>query len=453
MNDPSRVDAIWQLDATAQADLIRSRAVSAGEVVQAALARAESLAGLHATTVLFADRALRMATQLSGPFAGVPILLKDAGQELAGTPLWMGSAVLKAAGYTSTVTTELVTQLESLGFVVIGKAAVPELMTGITTEPPIGPPTANPWATERTVGGSSGGSAAAVAAGIVAVAHGSDSTGSLRFPASCCGLLTLKPSAGRISSRLPAGIANPGRTHTDFVLARSARDLRHTFASLTKAEQPGAARATLGRVGLLDAIPFGLSIDPAVERALADVATELAEVGLDLEYLSPKFLEDYGTVLGRAVPTIADAHRAAVLDWIEAQIGRPVTAEDLSASIIDAAERGRRLEPETIAEARSALRAAARVAASWTDRFDALLLPILDVLPWQNGTPGPDGLLAGLMCSLANFTGQPSVAIPMVQGGLPVGVQLQGPVGYDEALIDVLETIRPEAPRSPYLAS
>ena len=149
-------------------------------------------------------------------------MLKDAGQELADTPMWMGSTVLKKAGYTSTKTTELAMQLEALGFVIIGKAAVPELMTGITTEPPIGPPTGNPWARRRTAGGSSGGSAAAVAAGLVAVAHGSDSSGSLRFPASCCGVLTLKPTAGRVSSRFPGGVPDPSARHADFVLARSA---------------------------------------------------------------------------------------------------------------------------------------------------------------------------------------------------------------------------------------
>ncbi len=87
-------DAIWRLDATAQAELVRSGAVSAVELVEAALARADELAELHAVTVLFGDRALARAAEVSGPFAGVPILLKDAGQELAGTPMWMGSTVL-----------------------------------------------------------------------------------------------------------------------------------------------------------------------------------------------------------------------------------------------------------------------------------------------------------------------------------------------------------------------
>ena len=442
---------MWGLDATAQAELVRSGAVSAVELVEAALARADEVAELNAVTVLFADRALARAAEVSGPFAGVPILLKDAGQELAGTPMWMGSSVLKEANYISTATTKLAAQLEALGFVIIGKSAVPELMTGITTEPPIGPPTQNPWATDRTVGGTSGGSAAAVAAGIVSIAHGSDSSGSLRFPASCCGVLTLKPSAGRISSRFPGGVGDPCNRHTDFVLARSSRDLQRTFASLAPA--PNTVMGPIKRVALLEASPFGLSVDPAIEQALHDVAGELTHGGLSVDYISPKFLEDYGTVADSVVPIIADAHQAAMVDWIEAQIKRPVTVGDLSTTCLEAAERSRRLEPRVINAAAVAFTDAARAAASWSNHFDALLLPILDVVPWQNGTPSPSGPLAGLVCSLANIAGQPSTVIPTVQQGLPVGVQLQAPFGHDEALIDALHAVRPTAPPSPYLNS
>ncbi|MDH3299249.1 MAG: amidase family protein [Acidimicrobiia bacterium] len=317
-------------------------------------------------------------------------------------------------------------------------------MSGITTEPPIGPPTQNPWAKDRTVGGSSGGSAAAVAAGMVAVAHGSDSTGSLRFPASCCGVLTLKPSVGRISCRFPGGVPDPSNRHTDFVLARSARDLHRTFTSL--ASPPNHAVGPIKRIAVLEAIPSGLSVDPAIEQALDDVAGELAHAGLDIDHLPPRFLEDYGTVVDGAAPTIADAHRAAVVDWIETQIRRPVTFEDLSTPILESAHRGRQLEPQAVANARRAFSEAAQAATSWTDRFDAVLLPILDVVPWPNGTPGPNSHLGGVVCSLANFSGQPSTVIPTVHRGLPVGVQLQAPVGHDEVLIDLLRTIRPFAP-------
>lgn len=444
-------DPVWRLDATGQAALVRSGEVGAVELVEAALARAQNVANLHAVTVLFPDRARRRAAQATGPFAGVPILLKDAGQEVAGTPLWMGTAALKNAGHISTETTDLAARLEDLGFVIIGKAAVPELMTGITTEPPIGPPTANPWAHDRTVGGSSGGSAAAVAAGIVAVAHGSDSTGSLRYPASCCGVLTLKPTAARIPSRMPGGIANPGDIHTDFVLTRTARDLRQIFAEVAT---PSAAIAPIRRVGVLKAMPFGMAVDRSVHQALLDVADELARAGCTIEAAGPEFLEDYGIAIGQHVATLVASHRAAVIDWIENRLGRPVTTADLSPVLVEEAERGRSLTLAAVDEARAEIQNAARTAArAWRARTDGLLLPILDRGPWPNGTPGSDGRLAGLVCSVANFAGQPAVVIPTVQKGLPVGVQLLGGAGNDEALLDLLQLIRPAVPASPYLAS
>ena len=175
--------------------------------------------------------------------------------------------------------------------------------------------------------------------------------------------------------------------------------------------------------------------------------------GVDIGHISPTFLEDYGTVADHAVPTIADAHQAAMVDWIETQIKRPVTVGDLSPAILDAVERSRQLEPTAIHDAHAAFSEAARTAASWTRRFDALLLPILDLVPWPNGNPGSSSQLGGLICSLANMSGQPSTVIPTVQQGLPVGVQLQASLGHDEALIDLLSAIRPTAPPSPDMST
>lgn len=136
---------------------------------------------------------------------GTPILLKDAGQEIAGTPHWAGLAALRDAGCRSTRTTSLARRLEGAGFSVIGKSACPPLANGVTTDPPGFPPTRNPnpWDPTGSVGGSSGGAAAAVACGAVPLAHGSDATGSLRVPAALCGLVTLVPTAGTIESAPP----------------------------------------------------------------------------------------------------------------------------------------------------------------------------------------------------------------------------------------------------------
>ncbi len=434
-------------DATAQAELVRSGSVSAVELVSLALARAEAQSELEAITVLLPERALARAETATGPFAGVPIVLKDAGQELAGTPLWMGTNALKSIDYHSTLTTPLTQMLEDLGFVIVGKAAVPELMTGITTEPPIGPPTRNPWDTRLTVGGSSGGSAAAVAAHIVPLAHGSDSTGSLRYPASCCGLFTLRPTTGRVPSRLLAGIDDPFGMHSDFVLTRSARDLSAVLAELSPpaSEPPEPIR----RIGVLKAMPFGLPVEPQIDHALAEVADVLRERH-EIVAIEPTFFEEFGAVIGNEVATLTDAHRAAVTNWIEAQLGRPATSADLSAEVLESAQRGRDIDATTWAESRQRVNDAAGAAArAWTSQADALLLPTFTVMPWPVGQPHPDGSLAGLICSLANFSGQPSAAIPTVQGGVPLGVQLQGSHGTDELLLDIVASVRSDAPTPP----
>jgi amidase len=380
----------------------------------------------------------------------VPIVLKDAGQELAGTPYWMGTRALRRIGYRSQRTTPFAARLEQLGFVIVGKAAVPELMTGISTEPPIGRPCRNPWDRSLTTGGSSGGSAAAVAAGIVPVAQGSDTTGSLRYPASCCGVLTLKPTAGRIPSTLPAGAANTGGVHTDFVLARSARDLQRVLAAISPA--PADRARPVERVGLLRVMPFGFTLHPAAIAALTQVAAELEGDGHAVVELAPGFLERYGEVLGSEVPTLVDGARAEAVAWIEDRLGRRATAADLSAEVIEAAGRGRASGAAQVERARHRIREAALVAARWAGEVDALLLPILACPPWPIGQPPPDTMLAGLLSSLANFTGQPAVAVPTVQEGVPVGVQLQGRQSSDEQLLAILARCRPVAPASPEMA-
>lgn len=192
------------------------------------------------------------------PGEGVPMLLKDAGQEIGGTPHWVGVAALRDAQSRSKHTTALVNQFEKAGFSIVGKGACPSLSSGVTTEPPGFASTRNPWDLSRSAGGSSGGPAAAVAAGMVAVAHGSDATGSLRCPAALCGVATMNPTAGRIPSVPPAG--QPANVAwRDFVLARHTEDLTAVFRALTGA---GASSwATPLRVGLLDHDPeLGLPV-------------------------------------------------------------------------------------------------------------------------------------------------------------------------------------------------
>src|SRR5689334_23112968 len=195
-------DDFADLDATAQAALVRDKQASPLELVDAAIARAERVNGdLNAIIHPLYDRAREQAKGAlsDGPFRGVPILFKDLLCAVEGDPHHEGMKFLKDAGWRSQHTDNLATRYLEAGFVCIGRTNTPELGLVPTTEPLAYGAARNPWDTTRTTGGSSGGSAAAVASGMVAVGHANDGGGSIRIPASCCGLVGLKPSRGRVS--------------------------------------------------------------------------------------------------------------------------------------------------------------------------------------------------------------------------------------------------------------
>src|SRR5712664_4136978 len=191
-------DELAFLDATAQAELVRRKQVKPIELVDAAIARIERLnptVNAVVTPLFEPARTAARGALPDGPFRGVPFLLKDLLASYAGARMTSGSTFLRdfAPGYDS----ELVARLKRAGLVIVGKTNTPEFGILPTTEPRLFGPCRNPWNLGRTPGGSSGGSAAAVAAGMVAMAHANDGGGSIRIPASCCGLFGLKPTRGR----------------------------------------------------------------------------------------------------------------------------------------------------------------------------------------------------------------------------------------------------------------
>jgi amidase len=195
----TKFDEYASLDGMAQADLVRRGEVTAAELVEAAIGRIERLnPDLNAVIrPLFDDaREAAKGPLPEGPFSGVPFLLKDLLAEIAGVPLVEGSGFLDGH-YVSGADCELVRRLKAAGLIIVGKTNTPEFGLLPTTEPRLTGPTRNPWDRGRTAGGSSGGSAAAVAAGLTAMAHANDGGGSIRIPASCCGVFGLKPTRGR----------------------------------------------------------------------------------------------------------------------------------------------------------------------------------------------------------------------------------------------------------------
>ncbi len=217
-------DELARLDATAQADLVARGEVSHLELVDAAIERIERLDDqLNAVIHRRFERARAEAPTATGPFAGVPFLVKDAVCHTAGDPYHAGMRALKDVGWVEPDDTWLAARFRAAGFVFVGKTNTPELATSVTTEPLAYGPTHNPWDLSRSTGGSSGGSAAAVAAGLVPVAHGNDMGGSIRFPASMCGIVGLKPTRARTTLGPDFGEYWGPLTH-EFVLTRSVRD-------------------------------------------------------------------------------------------------------------------------------------------------------------------------------------------------------------------------------------
>src|SRR5689334_23560463 len=268
-------DDFADLDATAQAELVRRGAVTPSELVDAAIARVERVnPRLNAVIHPQFERARRLAASSelpAGPFRGVPLLVKDLLCYEAGEPFHMGARPLRDAGFLAPSDTYLAGKLRAAGFVILGRTNVPELGTLPTTESDAHGPARNPWNPERSTGGSSGGSAAAVAARMVAAAHGNDGGGSIRIPASACGLVGLKPTRGRTSAgpdmgELVSGIVVEG------VVTRSVRDTARILDAVAGAmpgdpyvappfprplaEEVGAPTGRL-RIGLLTRPPGG----------------------------------------------------------------------------------------------------------------------------------------------------------------------------------------------------
>ena len=283
------------LDATAQADLVRRGEVSPKELAAAAIARIEAVNPQLNAVVRTRFDAARLEAEgdlPDGPFRGVPILFKDLGCLVAGEPVSFGLGPLRDLALP--VTSYLAEQFRAAGFVALGRTTVPELGTTVTTESRSFPPARNPWDPGHSTGGSSGGSAAAVAAGMVAVAHASDGGGSIRIPASECGLVGLKPTRGRVSQGPLISEAWAGGL-IDGAVTRTVRDAASVLDVISKpmpgepyyapplprplVQEVGADPSRL-RIGVLDR-PGGEAFldDPQCRAAAASAARLLESLG------------------------------------------------------------------------------------------------------------------------------------------------------------------------------
>ncbi|HZQ84739.1 MAG TPA: amidase, partial [Acidimicrobiales bacterium] len=440
---------LGRLDGVAQGQLVAGGEVTTTELVEAAIDRAEALnPALNAIVTPMFERALSQAPQSRGPFAGVPMVLKDLVAEVEGVRFTEGSRFL--AGNVSTYTSEIVRRFEAAGLVIIGKSATPEFGMSPSCEADLFGPTRNPWALDRSTSGSSGGSAAAVAAGIVPVGHANDLGGSIRYPASNCGLFGLKPSRARTPLGPEYGDAISGWA-VEHVVTRSVRDsaavldavsgpmlgdpygvpapsrpflreldadpgrLRIGFTSLTGSGNPGHADCVAG-------------LDKTV-ALLAELGHEVVETSL------PEFTSEDGAAIG----TVFSSATGWIVDYWITRLGREPGGDELEPLTRAYWEMGRGISAgRYLAAIETLQRYARRVAAFFVDH-DVFLNPTMSLPPLPLGVmvSTPDHPLRALEASgpsvaysgvVANLTGQPAMSVPLhwTEDGLPIGMHFLG---------------------------
>jgi amidase len=467
------------LDAVAQAELVRRREVTPTELVEAAISRIEALnPTLNAVVTTAFDEAVDAARGLprddAMPFAGVPFLLKDLITECAGMRFTEGSAFLR--DNVSTHDQELVTRFRRAGFVILGKTNTPEFGMAPHCEPRLFGPTRNPWNLELSTSGSSGGSAAAVAAGMVPAAHGNDLGGSLRYPASCCGLFGLKPTRGRVP--LGPEYADPcAAMAVEHVMTRTVRDSAAILDVIAGPEPgepfaaptpPGAFVDEVGvpprrlRIAFSAVAADGHPTDPDCVAALDDAVALCEELGhLVEEAWLPPISERVGTAIGTTY--------GGAVDWILSywirRLGRQPEANELDPLTRAFWEQGRSLKVGDYLLAVEDLRRYAREVAGFFDRFDLWLTPTLAQPPPRIGemASSESDPFVGLRRSshfvafpgiVANICGSPAMSVPLWwnQHGIPIGVHFLAPFGDEATLLRLasqLEWARPWSDRRP----
>lgn len=462
-------------DAVGLAGLIARREVSAAEVLEAALARmAEVNPKLNAVTLDLAARARAevAAGVPSGPLSGVPFLLKDLGPTLAGTATT--SACRLFADDIAEADSPLTALYRAAGLVIFGKTNTPELGLEPVTEPAMFGPSRNPWDLGRTPGGSSGGASAAVAGDIAPAAHASDGGGSIRTPASACGLFGLKPSKGRVSyAPKNEGWGGFSMMHA---ITRSVRDsavlldiAAHPQAGdpywapppeRPFAEEVGRDPGKL-RIAFTTAAFASDALDPECAEAVRDAARLCESLGHHVEEAAlPGGYADAAAAAGLVIA----ASTAADLDAVADKRGRPIAEDEVEPITWGSYQRGRRIDGSTYVRALKTAHAYGRAMGEFFGRYDVMLSSTL-------GSPAiPIGHLRGAdldqreyarrlfafmpNTQIFNITGQPAMTVPLAwsAGGLPIGLQFAARPAEDALLFRLaaqLEQARPWKDRRP----
>ncbi|HEX4747756.1 MAG TPA: amidase [Gaiellaceae bacterium] len=457
------------LSAVEQARLVRTGEVSSTELVTASLERIEHLdPRLNAFVTVCAEEALAAAAAVDSQpgeaqFRGVPIAIKDLTPTRGIRTTFSSRAY---AAYVPDYDTAVVRRIRDAGFVIVGKTNTPEFGTVAFTESDLNGSTKNPWNHERTPGGSSGGAAAAVAAGLVPIAHGSDGGGSIRIPASCCGLFGLKPARGRISSApfgSLEGLSTAGPLTRTVADAAGLLDVlsgyepgdpwwapppEEPFADVV-AEAPGRLR-----IAVTATAPMERFVHPDCRAALAETASLLVDLGHDVFDATPPWTEPdlfYAFLevwqVGPALHPVDDLGLLTTLNRELVESARASSAADYARAVARLQLLGR------------------KIVSFWSD-VDVVVTPALALPPvpigWQDAVDGAvEQLLRNTeftpFTAIANLTGQPAMSLPLHwnDDGLPIGVQAIGPPAGEALLLKLaaqIESARPWADRRPPLA-
>ena len=454
-----RMQELAFLDATAQAYLVRNKEISAIELIEFTIARIEQLnPALNAVVTTLYDRARAAARQidLGAPLAGVPMVLKDLVAECADTPLSEGSRFL--GEYVSSHDSELVRRFHQAGLIVIAKSNTPEFALMPTTEPSRFGATHNPWDTRLSTGGSSGGSAAAVAAGMVAIGHANDGGGSIRVPASCCGVIGLKPTRGRNSLAPDYGDVASGLL-CEHVHTRSVRDTatvldatagpapgdpywpappERLYADEVERE-PGCLRIALSTRPLTGASAHAHCVAGAesVARLCENLGHEVFEAAPEVD--GERLFKAFGT---RWIGFLT----WAVKDWAR-RLGREPSEDLLEPATWRMYTNGLQQTSADYLLAVQDLQRISRDIAGFFEPIDVWLTPTLAQPPVPLGyfDYTPDRRATHLerlgeytgFTLIANTTGQPAISLPLhwTDSGLPIGVQLMGRYGDEATLL------------------
>ncbi|MBU6298408.1 MAG: amidase [Alphaproteobacteria bacterium] len=457
-------------DGLGLAELVAGKAVTPGELLEEAIARAERLnPALNAVVFKDYERAweITKGDLPKGLFTGVPFLLKDIFLNAQGTPTRQGARFFPA--FPATHDSYLMTRFRKAGLVPFGKTNVPEFGLVPTTEGKLYGAAHNPWHLEHSTGGSSGGAAAAVAAGIVPLAHANDGGGSIRIPASCCGLVGLKPSRGRVSAGPDAGEAMDGLA-IDLVVSRSVRDTAAALDIANGSEPGDPYTAPSAPTSYLQAskekpkrlrIAFtmknagGAALHPDCVAAVQRAAKLCADLGHVVEEAAPDLDQS------ALVPTfmvIWCGNLASVVDLIARLTGQTPSPDNLEGLTFGLYQQGKNVTASDYLQAKMMFNHVARAAAKFHQTYDLWLTPTLGSPPVKLGVldmeeRDPQKAFAPLIdyvpyTAIQNVTGQPAINLPLHWNdeGLPVGVQFVAPYGDELTLLRLAMQLEQSAP-------